>query len=180
MVFMWLFILRQSIQCLSVFVHCIKRKILLGSCNNREAGRWTTPLRAVGRTYLTRECGGTVHPERNVGVGFADVLEVVDMATTIDGHILMLLQHREQIFLHIGALHVFLRRLRIDRMVSYTDHPVLVGCRQRAVYPSQLPFAVLLVSIGIGGGVVAVAVHEGVVSMKTTRRVVPLSSNTLL
>ena len=88
------------------------------------------------------------------------VLEVMDVSTGVDRHIIIFVQNGHDVLLHVGALIFGLGGVGIDGMMANDHDPVFAGRLKGAVEPEELCLPVLLASIGIDGAVLAVTVDE--------------------
>ena len=117
-------------------------------------------LRAVGGRHFAGERGRRVDHVVDVVGLLADVLEIVDVSAGIDGHILVFVENRHHLLLHVVTLLFRLGGLGVDGVVAHHDDPVFVGVAQCFVQPLQLFVFILLAGIGIDVGIRAVAVDE--------------------
>ena len=82
------------------------------------------------------------------------------VATGIDAHVVVALQHGQQTASQVLLLHDVLLRLRVDGVVPHDDDPVFLRVAQRGVEPLQLRLHVLHSCVGIDLRVVAVTLDE--------------------
>ena len=88
------------------------------------------------------------------------MLEVVDVSASIYSHIIIFVQDRHHILLHVGAFVFGLGSVGIDRMVSYHNYPILISQFQCVVESIELSLWVLLASIRIFSVVLTITVDK--------------------
>ena len=111
--------------------------------------------------HLAAEGAGGVGDVVYRAARHADVLEVVDVAVDVHGHVAVAAQDAVHAALHVLALDVVLRRLGVDGVMAHDYDPVFLGRGKHAVQPTQLLVDVLLAGVGILGELLAVLVDEG-------------------
>ena len=114
----------------SIFIYHRHSELLLIYGKHRIAIGWTTEHSAVDRLHRSSQRRGRVDHIVDRIAFLLDMLEIVNVATGINRHIIIFMEHWQEIFLHVESLILLLAGLGINRMMTYNDDPVFLGTLQ--------------------------------------------------